>query len=85
MPHKQIPHSIPPNNPAPMQLNRLLLRKPMHDQQLVQGIIQGSHGRESRKYTLANLQRCSAKASVNEKSLVGPVTKYRRAKVELKF
>ena len=41
MPHKQIPHPIPPNNPAPMQLNPLLLRKPMHNQQFIQGILQG--------------------------------------------
>ncbi len=38
MPHKQIPRPIRPNNPAPMQLNCLLLRKPVHDQEFVHGV-----------------------------------------------
>jgi hypothetical protein len=39
MPNKQIPRPIRPHDPAPMQLNRFLLREAVHDEEFVKGIL----------------------------------------------
>src|SRR5579863_1364021 len=43
VPDKQTPRPVSPNDPATMQLNRLLLREPVHDQQFIKGIREGIH------------------------------------------
>jgi hypothetical protein len=65
MSNKQIAGAIRPHNPHPMQLNRSLLREPVHNQKLIQRIFQRPHlAGNSRERLLVHLERCLTKASV---------------------
>jgi len=86
MPHKQIPAPIRPDDPATMQLNRFLLRKPVHNQQLIQRILQGSHRKISRRKALfTHLQRRPAEPTIHQQPLIRLISQNWRAEVEPKF
>src|SRR5208282_5029072 len=86
MPHKQVSHPTRPNNPAPMQLNRLLLSKPVHDQQLVEWITQRSRiVVRARKTFSAHLKSCLPELAIHQQPLVRLLSQDRCAEIKLEF
>jgi hypothetical protein len=58
MPNKQITRAIRTHNPAPVQLNRSLVREMMRDQNFIQRILEGKRRIPIRK-TLTTQQKLS--------------------------
>src|ERR1017187_722792 len=68
-----------------MQLNRLLLRKPVHDQEFVEGITQRLHfGGKVHKALFVHLQSCIAKLGIDQQPLEGGLPENGGVKVKLK-
>src|SRR5437660_12666406 len=85
MPDEQVTGSIRAHDSATVQLNRLLLREPMHDQELIQRILQRlRYIGKSSKRLLAHVKRCLAEALIHMQSLIRPLTKNRGIEIELK-
>ena len=75
MSDKKIPNPIRTHNPAAVQLNRFLLREAMHDQELIEGILEGRcRGSAPREALFVNFQSCPAEIRVYDKSSIGTVT-----------
>src|SRR2546428_14024173 len=85
MPDEQVTGSIRAHDSATVQLNPLLLREPMHDQELIQRILQRlRYIGKSSKRLLAHVKPCLAEAPTHMQSLIRPLTKNRRIAIELK-
>ncbi len=72
MADEQVAPAVGPHDANSVQLDRLLLREPVHDQQLIQRIFQGGrHTHHAHKGVFVHLQSCLGKSSVYQQPFVG--------------
>src|SRR6516164_1728948 len=84
MAYEKIRFSIPANNSSAVQFDRLLLGKPVHDQEFVEGILERfCVPREIQKRLPTHLQHSRTKTAIYPKPLVGLIPKPRRYKIKL--
>jgi hypothetical protein len=83
MPDKQVARPIRPHDATTMQLNRPLLREPVHDQQFVKWIFQGLNWPwKTSEALFIHLYRGAAETFIDQKSLVRLVPEKRSVKVK---
>jgi hypothetical protein len=84
MSYKQIPRPIRPHDPAPMQLNRFLLREAVHDEEFVEGIAKWRHPPLKIRETLfIHLEGSVAKCMIYQQSFERAFAKWRKVEIKL--
>lgn len=85
VPHEQVAGTIRANDAHAMELDAALLGETVHDQQFVEGVLEGiSCGSIRTKTVFTHLQCCPAEAAIRQKSLVWPNSQTRCSKIKLK-